>query len=204
MKRQPIRKFAHGSVFAAAVMAMLAAAPFPVQAEPATYKLDPDHLSVGFLVEHIGYAKVLGLFRAARGGFVFDEAKPDLRDVRIEIDTRSVFSNQAKRDEHLKGADFLNAAEFPRMVFTAAAARRTGDRTFAIDGQLELLGQSKPMTLDATWNKSANSPIADTYVTGVSARGQFKRSAFGMNYGVGNGWVGDTVELIVEFEAIRQ
>ncbi|RYY96229.1 MAG: YceI family protein, partial [Comamonadaceae bacterium] len=105
---------------------------------------------------------------------------------------------------HLKSADFLNASEFPRMTFTAASARRTGDRTFEIAGQLELLGKSQPLTLTATWNKSAASPIASTYVMGVSARGSFKRSAYGMNYAVGNGWVGDEVALIVEFEAIRQ
>lgn len=176
----------------------------PAAAEAARYELDPDHLSVGFLVDHIGYAKVLGLFRAARGSYRFDEATGTLADVRIEIDTQSVFSSNSKRDRHLKSADFLNASEFPRMTFTAASARRTGDRTFEIAGQLELLGKSQPLTLQATWNKSAASPIASTYVMGVSARGAFKRSAYGMNYAVGNGWVGDEVALIVEFEAIRQ
>lgn len=174
------------------------------QAEPARYELDPEHITMGFLVDHIGYAKVLGMFRAARGSYSFDEASAALSDVRIEVDTRSVFSNHAKRDQHLKSADFLNTAEFPRMVFTAAGAKRTGERTFEIAGQLELLGRSQPLTLQATWNKSAASPIASTYVMGVSARGSFKRSNYGMGYGVGNGWVGDEVPLIIEFEAIRK
>ena len=137
-----------------------------------------------FLVDHIGYAKVLGMFRAARGSYSFDEATATLSDVRIEVDTQSVFSNYAKRDQHLKSADFLNSAEFPRMVFTAAGAKRTGERTFEIAGQLELLGRSQPLTLHATWNKSGPSPIDKTYVMGVSARGSFKRSSYGMNYGV--------------------
>ena len=174
------------------------------QAEPARYELDPDHISMGFLVEHIGYAKVLGMFRAARGSYSFDEASATLSDVRIEVDTRSVFSNHVKRDQHLKSADFLNTAEFPRMVFTAASAKRTGERTFELAGQLDMIGRSQPLTLLATWNKSAASPVASTYVMGVSARGTFKRSSYGMSYGVENGWVGDEVPLIIEFEAIRK
>ena len=180
----------------------------PAHAQAARYDIDPDHLAVGFLVDHIGYAKVLGMFRSARGSYRFDEATAALSDVRIEVDTASVFTNQAKRDEHLKGPDFLNSGEFPRMVFTATSARRTGDRSFDITGQLQLLGKSQPLTLQATWNKSAESPLGGfgrkPYVMGVSARGSFKRSAYGMNYAVANGWVGDEVPLIIEFEAVRK
>ena len=103
--------------------ALLATA--PAQAQAARYEIDPDHLTVAFLVDHIGYAKVLGMFRSARGSYRFDEATATLSEVRIEVETASVFSNQRKRDDHLKGPDFLNSGEFPRMVFTAAAARRT-------------------------------------------------------------------------------
>ena len=184
-------------------LAAFAAAPSG-QAAPMRYQLDPDHISMGFLVEHLGYAKVLGMFRAVRGSYSFDEETGALSDVRIEVDTRSVFTSHAKRDQHLISADFLNANEFPRMVFTAASARKTGDRSFEIPGQLELLGRSQPLTLTATWNKSGVSPLDKTYVMGVSARGSFKRSSYGMNYGVSNGWVGDEVPLIIEFEAKRQ
>ncbi|MDM0076562.1 YceI family protein [Variovorax sp. J2P1-59] len=174
------------------------------RAEPARYELDPNHITVAFMVDHLGYAKVLGMFRAARGSYSFDESTGTLGNVRIEVDTQSVFSNYARRDQHLKSADFLNASEFPRMVFTAATARRTGDRSFEIPGQLELLGRPQPLTLTATWNKSGPSPIDKVYTMGVSARGSFKRSSFGMNYGVSNEWVGDEVPLIIEFEAQRK
>ena len=180
----------------------------PAMAQAAGYKIDPDHLTVAFLVDHVGYAKTLGLFRTARGNYSFDEANGKLSAVRIEVDTSSVFSNQRKRDDHLKGPDFLNSSEFPRMLFTADTARRTGERSFEIAGQLQLLGKTQPLTLQATWNKSAESPLGGfgrkPYVMGVSARGSFKRSAYGMNYAVANGWVGDEVALIIEFEAIRQ
>ena len=195
-----------------AVVALLLAGALPALAQgtPARYAIDPNHLSIGFLVDHLGYAKVLGAFRTARGGFSFDETRGVMTDLRVEVDTASISTHSNNRDEHLRGADFLNVAEHPRMVFTAAGARRTGERTFQVDGQLQLLGRTQPLSLQATWNKSGESPIGGgllgrkPYVMGVSARGSFKRSAFGMNYGVANGWVGDEVAVIIEFEAVRQ
>lgn len=171
-------------------------------AEPRRYTLDPEHLSIAFLVDHIGYARVLGLFREAEGAFTFDEATGALGDFRVVIDTASVFTNNARRDEHLRSADFFDTDRHPTMVFTAAAATRADGRRYRIDGELELLGQKRPVTLEATWNKSGEYPFGgNPYAMGISARGTLRRSEFGMTYAVDNGWVGDEVELIVEFEA---
>jgi len=174
-------------------------------AEAKRYEIDPDHLSIGFLVEHVGYSKVLGMFLTAQGSFSFDEETGELTDLVVSIDTSSVFTNHQKRDEHLRSPDFLNSTEFPNMAFRAATAETVEGRRYEIEGELELLGQTKPVTLDGTWNKSGEYPFAGSpYVMGVSARGSFLRSAFGMTYSVDNGWVGDEVTLIIEFEAQRQ
>lgn len=189
----------------ALALAALLAAPLQARAQAAEYDIDPDHLTLAFMVDHIGYAKTLGTFQKGRGSYRFDEASGTLSDVRVEVETDSVFTNHRQRDSHLKGADFLNVKEHPRMVFTAAGGKRTGERTFEIPGQLELLGKSQPLTLQATWNKSAPSPLpGKAYTMGVSAKGSFKRSAYGMTYAVANGWVGDDVNLIIEFEAKRK
>jgi polyisoprenoid-binding protein YceI len=202
------RALLNGLLWSALVAIAQLAITAPARAQAMQYELDPEHTTVAFLVDHIGYAKVLGLFRSVRGNYRFDEATATLSELRIEVETASVFSNLRKRDDHLKGPDFFNSGEFPKMVFTASSAKRTGERTFDIEGQLELLGKSQPMTLKATWNKSAESPIGGfgrkPYLMGVSARGSLKRSAYGMNYAVANGWVGDEIPLIIEFEAIRQ
>lgn len=179
----------------------------PANAQSARYEIDPEHFSVGFLVDHIGYAKVLGLFRTARGSYQFDEKTGALTDVRIEVETASVFTNHRKRDDHLKGPDFLNSGEFPKMVFTASQAERKGERDFIVKGQLDLIGKTRPVTLALHWNKSSAYELANfnkPYVMGVSGRGSFKRSEFGMMYAVENKWVGDEIELMVEFEARRQ
>lgn len=181
-----------------------------VFAEPHDYVIDPEHLSVGFLVSHVGYAKTLGLFRDARGEFTFDETTSELSDLRVVVDTHSVFTNHDKRDEHLRGEDFLNTEQFPEMIFTAKEAKRTGENTFQVIGDLALLGETNPLTLDVVWNKSATYPFrpgvftGKPYVLGASARGTLRRSDYGMTYAVADGLVGDEVELLIEFEARRE
>ncbi len=181
-----------------------------VQAEPQRYEIDPAHLSIGLLVDHVGYSKVLGMFLEANGSFTFDEETGEMSDLMVTINTDSIFTNHKKRDEHLRSADFLNSKEFPEIVFTAESASRQDDKRFLIPGTLELLGKTQPLTLEATWNKSGEYPFGGgllggkPYVMGVSASGRILRDSYGMSYAVDNGWVGNEIELIIEFEAVRQ
>lgn len=187
-----------------ALGALLLCAARPAWSEPARYEIDPEHLTIAFLVEHIGYAKTLGAFREASGVFTFDDATGVLAEVRVVVATASVDTAHEARDRHLTSGDFLDSAAHPEMIFTATGAERAGERTFTIRGELALLGMRKPLTLEATWNKSAPYPIGPrTEVIGVSARGRLARSEFGMSYGVDNGLVGDDVEIIIELEARR-
>lgn len=174
-------------------------------AEPARYEIDPEHAVIAFMVEHIGFARVLGSFTGIEGSYLFDEASGELSNVSVTVSTASVASHHEERDEHLRSDDFLDSDRFPIMIFTAGTARRINDREFEITGQLNLLGITQPLTLNARWNKSGDYPIGrNAYAMGVSARGVLKRSDFGMDYAVENGWVGDEVEIIIEIEAQRQ
>ena len=184
--------------------AALGALPAVAEAEPARYELDPAHTTIAFLVEHIGYAKTLGQFVRASGGYTFDAETGALTAVRVDVETESVDTHHEARDRHLESADFLAAEEHPTMTFTADGARQTGERTFVVTGELTLLGTTRPLTLEATVNKNAPYPIGDrAEVMGVSARGMLKRGEFGMTYGVADNLVGDDVEIVIETEARR-
>ena len=173
-------------------------------AAPAQYVIDQEHFSVGFMVSHIGYQNVLGMFLKAEGSFTYDAEAATLSDIRIEIKSSSVFSNHKKRDKHLRSPDFLNAREFPKIIFTGGRAEKTGETTGIVEGQLELLGQSRPIVLEITLNKAAVYPFGHKkHTVGISARASFKRSAYGMTYSL-NDLVGDDVDLILEFEAVKQ
>ena len=175
-------------------------------AEFARYEIDPAHFSIGFLVHHIGYADTLGMFLEGGGSFSFDESAPAVKDIEVTIEAGSVFTNHDKRDDHVRGGDFLDAGDHPEIRFVGTDAKPTGETTGQVMGDLTLRGVTRPVTLDVTMNKIGAYPFGDgpPYVVGVSARTTIKRSDFGMTYAVENGWVGDEVEVILEFEAIRQ
>ena len=195
---------------AALVLSALLCAATAAEAKPEKYVIDPAHFSIAMSVRHIGYFDLIGLFTEGAGSFAFDEEKPEVSDIRITVRTASFESGHKKRDEHVRSADFLNAKEFPEMVFAGKSSEKTGARTGRIHGDLTLRGVTRPLTLDVTWVKSGEYPIGGglfggkPYVTGINARGTLKRSDFGMTYAVDNGLVGDEVTLILGFEARRQ
>ncbi|MGQ7846869.1 YceI family protein [Granulosicoccus sp. 3-233] len=169
------------------------------------YSLDPEHTTVAFLIEHVGYAKTLGYFSDVSGTFSYDDETGQLTDVVITVKTDSVQSDHKARDKHVRSKDFLNTKKFPEMSFTADNIAVQGDGTADIAGELQLLGTSQPLSLTATLNKADKYPFGHKQFTlGVSARGQLQRSDYGMDYGVANALVGDVVELIIETEANRQ
>jgi polyisoprenoid-binding protein YceI len=182
----------------------------PARAEPAKYVIDPEHFSIALSVRHAGYFDLVGLFTEGAGSFVFDEAKPEVTDIRVTIKAASFFSGHKKRDDHVRSTDFLDAKEFPELTFVGKRSEKTGDRTGKIHGELTLRGVTRPVTLDVTWVKSAEYPMGGglfggkPYVTGINARAALKRSDFGMTYAVDNCLVGDDVTLILGFEARRQ
>ena len=174
------------------------------QAEPREFEIDPEHLTIAFLVHHIGYANTLGQFLEAEGSFRYDEATKSLSDLEVTIEADSVFSNHKKRDKHVRGRDFLNVDKHPEIIFVGTGAKASSDSSGTVTGNLTILGVTKPVSLAVTLNKSGQYPFGDNYVLGISARTTIKRSDFGMTYSVDNGWVGDEVEVIIELEAIRQ
>jgi polyisoprenoid-binding protein YceI len=186
------------------VASPLALGALAATAEPERYEIDPEHAVVAFMVEHIGFARVLGSFQQVEGSYTFDEATDALGDVSVVVKTASVDTHHEERDEHVQSRDFLDVRKFPEMQFRASEARPLGEREFEVTGELSLLGMTRPLTLQARWNKSGDYPIGrNVYAMGVSARGVLNRSDFGMDYGVDNGLVGDEVEIIIEFEARR-
>jgi polyisoprenoid-binding protein YceI len=172
------------------------------KAEPIDWTIDPEHTTIAFLVDHIGYAKVLGLFREVSGSFTYDPEAQTLGEVSVIVDAGSVFTNEDRRDEHVRAGDFLDVANHPEIVFTATGGTVTGDGEGTVTGDLTVLGTTRPITLDVTLNKDAMYPFGHQKRTlGVSARGTVVRSEYGMTYALG-GLVGDEVDLLIEFEAI--
>jgi polyisoprenoid-binding protein YceI len=94
----------------------------PARAEPESFVLDPEHTSITFFAQRLGFADVAGMFLEAGGSFTFDEDARDLPDLRIVVRTESVFTNHERRDQHLRSPEFLNVEAYPEMIFEGRAA----------------------------------------------------------------------------------
>ncbi len=195
-----------GYILATMVAVVLAVAAGPqARAEPHRYVIDPEHAVVAFTVHHLGFADVLGQFLELEGAFTFDEETRTLADVQAGIRASSVFTNHEARDDHVRKKDFLWADEHPVIRFVGTGAEPTGERTGKVYGDLTLRGVTRPVVLDVTWNRSGRYPFGDKhYAIGISATASIDRSDFGMTYALEGDMVGDTVDIILEFEAIRQ
>ena len=171
------------------------------------YVIDDSHFSIGFLVEHAGYAKTLGLFKQIEGKYTYDQSLNLVKDLVMTINTDSVFTNHDKRDAHLRSPDFLDVEKFPIMTFIVDEydLSKTPGK---LKGKFTLLGVTKDVVLDFNINKVAEYPfgfgLSKPMVMGVSARASLNRSDYGMSYGVDKNLVGDEIELIIEFEARQQ
>jgi len=176
----------------------------PAWAESHRYELDPEHTTIAFMVDHLGYADTLGLFLEFEGGFTYDMDTQELSDVTVMVKTASANSFNEARDNHVRNKDFLDVEKFPVMTFTAAGGTPAGDTTGTVEGELTLLDQTHPLLLDVTLNKAASYPFGHgRFTLGISARGTVMRSQYGMTYAVSNGFVGDEVKVIIETEAMR-
>lgn len=170
--------------------------------------MDLSHTSVIFRVSHLGFSKYTARFTKADGTLAFDPANPAAQGVTATIDAGSLQTNYpepAKLDFDTQvEKEFLDAANHPQITFRSTRVEPTGPNTANVVGDLTLRGVTKPVTLKATFNGGYKPNAMDGARIGFSAVGAFKRSDFGITYGLpapgANMGVFDEVEVIIETE----
>ena len=166
------------------------------------YTIEKNHTSVMWIADHFGFSKVSGKFTDISGEIVFDEKKPQISSVQVEIKTDSIATGLPKFEEHLKSKDFFDVKNFPTAKFVSKKIIVEGKKNKAqIVGDLTLLGITKEVILKAEFNKSAPNPMSQKPTIGFSAKTTINRSDFGMKYALPG--IADKVELVIEVEANR-
>lgn len=188
--------------------ALLAACPLAAHAQAETYKIDSQHSFPHFGVDHFGVSTIWGRFDKMGGTFMIDKAGKK-GSVELVIDTASVTTGDSDkgsrprtRDEHLRQADFFNSTEFPRMTYKSTNVKFSGDAPSEIEGQLTLLGVTKPVNIKIDRWTCKDHPMSKKPMCGGNASGSFKRTDFGMKFGVPN--VGDEIKLMINFEGYKE
>lgn len=165
-----------------------------------TYNIEPNHTYPSFEADHFGISTWRGKFTKTSGTIVLDRAAKT-GSVDITVDTSSVDFGHAKMDEHARGKDLFNVAQYPTATFKSKSIKFNGDTPVAIDGEFTLLGVTKPMTLAINKFKCIQHPMLKREVCGADASGEFKRSDFGMNYGLPA--FSPEVKLAIQVEAVK-
>jgi polyisoprenoid-binding protein YceI len=186
---------------------LLAIMPVAAVAAPESYTLDPYHTFPNFTVDHLGLSTIHGHFEKTTGKVTLDRAAKT-GSIDLAIPTATVTtgdgdkgSRPRSRDEHLRTADFFNVAEFPQMTYKATKIAFNGDNPSSIDGDLTLLGVTKPLALTVVRFKCNPASGNNKEKCGGDATGKFKRSDFGMKTGIPN--VADEITLMIGFEGFK-
>ena len=167
-----------------------------------TWTIDPVHSDVDFVVRHLGVSKVRGRFAQVEGEIV---TGADLADSKVTatIKADSVDTKNPDRDAHVKGADFLDAEQFPALSFVSTGVRAE-DGEYFIDGELTLHGVTKPVTLEAEVGGFADGLTEGAKVFGISATTEIKRTEFGVGANIPGAVVSDKVKIELNIEAVLQ
>lgn len=169
------------------------------------YVSDETHTSVTFKVSHMGLSHYTARFARAEAELTFDPADPTKSSVKASVDPLSLrtdypYPDKKDFDKELSaGAEWLNGEKFPTITFTSTRIEKTGETTGKMHGDLTLLGVTKPVTLDVTFNGAyTEHPMGKMPAMGFSAQGTVKRSDFGFNTYLP--MIGDDVTILIEIE----
>ena len=181
--------------FATAVSATSPSA--PRSPAPATYGIDTVHSSALFRIQHFGAGFFHGRFDEISGTVAFDEANPAACSVDVTIKADSVDTKEPKRDTHLKGPDFFNAAEFPTLTFKSKSVKAAGKGEYEVTGDLTIHGVTKTLTVKVAHTGTGKGQSGE--VVGFETVFTIKRSDFGMKFM--HPQLGDEVRVTLALEA---
>jgi polyisoprenoid-binding protein YceI len=163
------------------------------------YQADPVHSTVIFRVKHANTAFFWGRFNDITGAFALDSADPSQVKLQFQVKADSVDTGNAKRDQHVKGPDFLNAVQFPTITFASKSAQKS-DNSYLVKGDMTMHGVTRPITVRMTPTGTGKGPTG-AEIGGVEANVTIRQSEFGITKMAG--MIGDSVWINISVEGVR-
>jgi polyisoprenoid-binding protein YceI len=171
------------------------------------YEVDPSHSRVGFAAKHAMVTTVRGGFKDFTAEAHLDETDVANSSVRVEIQTASIDTGNAQRDEHLRNGDFLEVEAYPTITFVSTKVEQTGDDTYAVTGDLTIKGTTKPVTVSFAKTGAAQDPWGGFRV-GFEGKTVINRKDWGVNWNLaleaGGILVSEKVTLEFDIAAVRR
>jgi polyisoprenoid-binding protein YceI len=187
-------------------LACLLAATLPLPAQ-STWTIDSSHSAAQFQVKHLMISTVRGDFGKMSGKATFDGKNYATLKVEAAIEVSSINTREPKRDEHLRGADFFDAAAYPTIAFKSKQVQDVQGNKFKLAGDLTMRGVTKPITLDVEATPVVKGMRNESRI-GAQATTRLNRQDFGIKWNraldAGGVVVGDEVRIVIDLELIQQ
>ena len=165
-----------------------------------TYNIEPNHTYPSFEADHLGISVWRGKFTKTSGTVKLDRAaKTGTLD--ISIDASSIDFGHVKMNEHAKSKDMFNTEQFPTITYKGKSMKFDGDKPVSVEGELTMLGVTRPVNLTIGKFKCIEHPMFKREVCGADATAEFKRTDFGLNYGTPR--FAPEVKLAIQVEALK-
>ena len=172
-----------------------------------SYDIDTTHSAVGFKVKHLGISWVPGKFTKFSGSYNFDPKNLSQGSVEATITADSIFTDETKRDAHLKDKDFLDTTAFSDIKFKSKSIKDVKADSFKVVEDLTLHGVTKEVVLDVTVGGVANDPWGNQR-SAFTATTKINRKDFGLTWNklieTGGLVVGEDVLISLEIEGIKK
>jgi polyisoprenoid-binding protein YceI len=172
-------------------------------AEMSTFKIDKGHSQLIFEVDHLVISTVVGRFDDFDGELSIDKKSKELLSINGKALATSINTNEAKRDKHLRSADFLDADKHPELTFSASGLKLKAGAKAKVKGKLKIRGITKEVEVDLAFKGLATDPWGAEKIV-VKAESTIDRKDFGLKWNealeTGGVLVGESVKIIVSAE----
>lgn len=170
------------------------------------WSIDPTHSEIGFKVKHMMFTNVSGKFTTYDAEITTEDNDFTKSNIAFSADIDSIDTNNVDRDNHLKSADFFDAATNPKLTFVATSLTKKDD-DYQLNGQLTLRGITKAIQLEAEVSPAMKDPWGNTKI-GLNINGKINRKDWGLNWNsaleTGGVLVGEEVKLTIELQLLKQ
>src|SRR5690242_15968724 len=150
-------------------------------AEQGVWQADPFHTQVEFAAKHLGMMTVRGHFAEVSVTGTIKPDQPETSAIDVTVQTASIRTHNAQRDNDLRSSNFLGADEYPTMTFKSTRIEHVGGDRYTVTGDLTIKGVTKPTTLNMVRLGEFNDPMMGHRI-GYSGETKINRKDFGMNF----------------------
>lgn len=169
------------------------------------YTIDPVHTFVGFAAQHLVVGRVRGRFERVRGTVTIAD-DPTASAVDATIETGSISTLLAARDDDLRSERFLDAAAHPAMTYRSTEVIERPRGEWNVLGNLTVRGVTHRVPLTVRFGgsitDSAGKPRASFHATATITRSEFGVVAE-LSQEAGSMMIGDDITIDLEAEAVR-